>query len=75
MMTNPPPLSLLGAWSSAFGWLGAVDIAITPAWRLVLQRQVDHTLQLSKSRWWLGPARDWLAFAVYVASFFIAVVI
>ena len=36
--------------------------------------QVDHTLRVSLNRWWLGPVRDLLSFAVYVASFFVDVV-
>jgi ceramide glucosyltransferase len=74
VVTNPQPLALFGAWSSGFGWFGAVDVAGALACRLVLQRQVDHTLRVSTSRWWLVAARDLLALAVYVASFFVDVV-
>ena len=49
-------------------------IAVTVGCRLVLQLKVDHTLRLRPHRWWLGPARDLLAFGVYVASFFVNVV-
>ena len=74
VMTHPLPFALLGAWLSGFGTLGAGSIAAAIACRLVLQMQVYHTLQVSPSRWWLGPARDLLAFAVCVASFFVDVV-
>jgi len=71
---NPLPLALLGAWLSGFGAIGVGCIVAALACRLVLQRQVDHTLRVSTSRWWLGPARDLLAFAVYAASYFVDVV-
>jgi ceramide glucosyltransferase len=74
VITYPLPFALLGAWLSGLGMLGAGSIAAAIACRLVLQLQVDHTLHVSMSRWWLGPARDLLAFAVYVASFFVDVV-
>ena len=74
VMTHPLPFALLGAWLSGFWTFGAGSIAAAIACRLVLQLQVDHTLQVSTSRWWLGPARDVLAFVVCVASFFVDVV-
>ena len=74
LVTYPLPFALLGAALSGFGVLGTAMIAAAIACRLVLQRQVDHTLRLSPLRWWLGPARDLLAFAVHVASFFVDVV-
>ena len=49
-------------------------IAAAIACRLVLQVQVDHTVRSSSISWWLGPARDLLAFSVYIASFFVDVV-
>ena len=73
-ITHPLPFAILGAWTSGSGALGASVIAAAIGCRLVLQRQVDHTLHVSPSRWWLGPPRDLLAFAVYVASFFVDVV-
>ncbi|HEY2968241.1 MAG TPA: bacteriohopanetetrol glucosamine biosynthesis glycosyltransferase HpnI [Casimicrobiaceae bacterium] len=74
VITHPLPFALLGAWLSGFGALGAGSIVAAIGCRLVLQLQVDHTLHVSTSRWWLGPARDVLTFAVYVASFFVDVV-
>ena len=73
-ITHPLPFAILGAWTSGSGALGASVIAAAIGCRLVLQRQVDHTLHVSRSRWWLGPLRDLLAFAVYVASYFVDVV-
>jgi ceramide glucosyltransferase len=74
VITHPLPFALFGAWLSGLATLGAGSIAAAIACRLVLQLQVDHTLQVSMGRWWLGPARDLLAFSVYVASFFVDVV-
>lgn len=74
VVTHPLPLALVGALLDGFGPIGAAVAAAAIACRLVLQLQVDHTLRLGTSRWWLGPARDLLAFAVYIASFFVDVV-
>jgi ceramide glucosyltransferase len=74
VVTHPLPFAGLGAALSGFDVLGAAMIAAAIACRLVLQVQVDHTLGVSRIRWWLGPARDLLAFGVYVASFFVDVV-
>jgi ceramide glucosyltransferase len=74
VVTHPLPFAVLGAALSGFDVLGAAMIAVAIACRLVLQVQVDHTLGVSRIRWWLGPARDLLAFGVYVASFFVDVV-
>jgi ceramide glucosyltransferase len=74
VVTYPLPFALLGAVLTGFDVLGATTIAAAIACRLVLQVQVDHTLHASSNRWWLGPARDLLAFGVYIASFFVDVV-
>ena len=74
VITNPLPLALLGAALRGFDGVGLAGLLAALACRLVLQRQVDHTLRLNTSRWRLGPVRDLLAFAVYVASFFVDVV-
>jgi len=73
-VTYPLAFALLGASLTGFGVAGVAMIAAAISCRLVLQLQVDHTLQVSSNRWWLGPARDLLAFAVYVQSFFVDVV-
>jgi ceramide glucosyltransferase len=74
VVTYPLPFAVLGAALSGSVVFGAAMIAIAIACRLVLQLQVDHTLHVSPIRWWLGPARDLLAFSVYIASFFVDVV-
>ena len=74
-LTHPLPFALLAGWLSGSGAVGAVIIAAAIACRLVLQVQVDHTLRVRLNRWWLGPMRDLLSFMVYVAGFFVSVVI
>ena len=74
VVTYPLPFAVVGAAASGFGGLGMAMIAVAIFCRLVLQLQVDHTLRVNPIRGWLGPARDLLAFTVYVASFFVDVV-
>jgi ceramide glucosyltransferase len=74
ILTHPLPLALLGAALTGFPMFSVIIIGVSIACRLVLQLQVDHTLRVSGSRWWLGPVRDLLAFAIHVASFFIGAV-
>jgi len=74
VITHPLPFALLAAWLMGFSTLALSGVAAAIACRLVLQVQVDHTLQVSMKRWWLGPLRDLMSFIVYVASFFVSVV-
>ena len=74
IVTHPLPLALVGAALTGFGVSSLAVIAVAVACRLALQLQVDHTLHVSRGRWWLGPARDLLAFGIYVASYFVDVV-
>jgi len=74
VVTYPLAFAVLGATLTGYGGIGMGMIAAAIASRLVLQLQVDHTLRLKSNRWWLGPARDLLAFGVYVAGFFVDVV-
>jgi len=74
ILTHALPLALLGAAFSGFGYVGIATVAAALACRLVLQLRVDHTLGVSPGRWWLGPLRDLLAFAIRLASYFVDVV-
>jgi ceramide glucosyltransferase len=74
VITHPLPFAVIGAALTGFGAVGTAMIALAIVFRLVLQLQVDHTLQVPSNRWWLGPVRDLLAFGVYIASFFVDVV-
>ena len=68
------PMALLGAAFEGLDALSVPLIAAALACRLVLALRVDHTLGLSSKRWLLGPLRDVLSFAVYIAAFFIGTV-
>jgi ceramide glucosyltransferase len=74
VVTHPLPFALLGVAfagaSATTAWLVVAAIGC----RLVLQWQVDHTLGVSPRRAALGPARDLLQFAEFVASFFVGAV-
>ena len=73
-VTHPLPLALIGAALTGFDVHGIAVIVAALACRLVLQLQVDRTLRIAPGRWWLGPARDLIAFGVHVASFFVSIV-
>jgi ceramide glucosyltransferase len=51
-----------------------VAVMTALACRLALQLQVDRSLRVRAGRWWLLPARDLLAFGVYVANYFVSIV-
>jgi ceramide glucosyltransferase len=68
-VTHAVPFALLGLV------LGGITLAclIVPAaviCRLVLQKELDRAFHLRTGAFWLGPVRDMLSFAVFVASFF-----
>jgi ceramide glucosyltransferase len=73
-VTHPLPFAILGAALSGLSPAAMAGIAAAVGSRLVLQWQVDHTLGVPRGRAWLGPARDLLQFAVFLASFFVGVV-
>jgi ceramide glucosyltransferase len=69
-ITHALPLALLGM---VLGGMTAVGIGIVVAalaCRFALQMQLDRTFALRGDYFWLGPFRDVLSFAVFVASFF-----
>lgn len=74
VITNPLPLALLAACLGGLAPFTLAAVAAALLCRLVLQLQVEHTLRVNTNRWWLGPAGDLLAFAVFVASYFVEVV-
>jgi len=74
VMTRPVPMALIGSALTGFGGLGMAVIAAGVVCRLILQLWTDRILQVGAKRWLLGPARDLLAFGVYVASYFVDVV-
>ena len=73
VLTHPLPFAIA---ATLFGNIafGITAIVASIACRLVLQRQVEHTLGTRSLGIWLGPMRDLLSFAIYCASFFVGVV-
>ena len=72
-LTHPLPFAIA---ATALGHIafGTTAIVASVACRLVLQRQVEHTLGTRSLGIWLGPVRDLLSFVIYCASFFVGVV-
>lgn len=69
-VTHALPLALLGAALGAFAPAGLVMIASALACRLILQMHIDDALKVGDNRFWWGPVRDLLSFAIFAASFF-----
>jgi ceramide glucosyltransferase len=70
VITHPLVFALLAALLAGFNPATVTILLGVLACRLVLALQVDHTLAMSPTRWWLIPARDVWSFVIYVASFF-----
>ncbi|MGO9700306.1 MAG: bacteriohopanetetrol glucosamine biosynthesis glycosyltransferase HpnI [Xanthobacteraceae bacterium] len=72
IVTHPWPLALLGMLS---GSQAAVMVAVAALLaRVLLCRSVERRFGLPRQNYWLIPAHDLIAFAVYVTSFFGATV-
>jgi ceramide glucosyltransferase len=69
-ITHALPFALLGALLGGFTAAGCVMIASALACRLILQMHIDEALGIRDNRFWWGPARDVLSFAVFASSFF-----
>jgi ceramide glucosyltransferase len=69
VITHPLPLALLGLLLGGVAPTGLMVI-VALACRFTLQRQVDSAFGLRDGLFWMGPIRDILSFAVFVASFF-----
>jgi ceramide glucosyltransferase len=69
-VTHALPLALLGGLLGGFGPAGLVMISAALASRLILQMHIDDALGIRDTRFWWGPLRDLLSFAIFVASFF-----
>jgi ceramide glucosyltransferase len=68
-ITHALPLALLGLLLGGMTPLAAlVPVALTC--RAALQMELDRAFRLRKGFYWLGPLRDVVSFAVFVASFF-----
>jgi ceramide glucosyltransferase len=74
VVTHPLAFALLAAIFSGFALSGWIALSAAMACRFILQAAVDRALPGTAHSRWLMPARDLLSFAVFVASFFVAVV-
>jgi ceramide glucosyltransferase len=68
-ITHALPLALLGLLLGNFTLAGVIVLAALTC-RFALQMQLDRTFRLRDDSFWMGPIRDTLSFAVFVASFF-----
>lgn len=73
-ITHALPLSLLGTLLTGLQPLAFLIMAGVLISRLALQQSVDHLLARKWGRGALVPVRDFLSFAVFVASFFVGAV-
>ena len=69
VVTNPLPLAIIAWLTGGFGPWTAAGVAAALACRLALQLQVCGFVGAGAGRLWLGPLRDAVSFAVFVASF------
>ncbi|HEX4409721.1 MAG TPA: bacteriohopanetetrol glucosamine biosynthesis glycosyltransferase HpnI [Xanthobacteraceae bacterium] len=68
-LTHALPLALLGILFGGITPLSIIAVAAL-ACRFTLQVELDRAFRLRDDVFWLGPVRDILSFAVFVASFF-----
>lgn len=69
IVTHALPFALLsGLWAG--GLIGFGLIALALACRFTLQIQVDRLVEAEPGRWWLGPARDMMSFAIFLGSLY-----
>lgn len=69
VVTHALPLALLGMLLGGMTPAVAV-VGVALACRLLLQRELDRAFHLRDGLYWMGPVRDVVSFAVFVASFF-----
>lgn len=69
-ITHALPFALLGALLGGLTPAGFVMVVSALACRLILQMHIDEALGVRDNRFWWGPVRDLLSFAIFVASFF-----
>lgn len=68
-VTHPLPFAIVALLLDPDSPAAVACVLSSLACRLLLQRRVEIATGVSTHRWILGPVRDLLAFAVYVASF------
>jgi ceramide glucosyltransferase len=69
IVTNPLPLAIIALGIGGFGPVTGTILIATLACRLALQLEVGQFVGVKAKGLWLGPLRDIVSFAVYVASF------
>lgn len=69
IVTNPLPLAIIAWLAAGFGPIAGTVLIATLACRLVLQLQVLQFIRAPAKDLWLGPLRDIVSFAVFIASF------
>jgi ceramide glucosyltransferase len=70
IVTQPLPLALLGAIFSGFSVISLWTLGATLVARAVLKWRIDESFGCRGGPLWLLPARDVLAFGVFLASLF-----
>ncbi len=69
IVTHALPFALIsGLWAGGLIGFGLIGLAL--ACRFTLQIQVDRLVGAEPGRWWLGPARDIMSFAIFLGSLF-----
>jgi ceramide glucosyltransferase len=69
-ITHAVPLALLGLILGGLTPVAWTILAVALVCRFALQAELHRLLHLRTGIFWLGPIRDILSFAVFVASFF-----
>jgi ceramide glucosyltransferase len=69
-ITHAVPLALLGLILGGLTPVAWMILAVALVCRFALQAELHRLLHLRNGIFWLGPIRDILSFAVFVASFF-----
>lgn len=69
LVTHPLPFALAAAAVQGFGAIGLGMFALALACRLLVPLQIKTTRGRGGASAWLSPLRDFLSFAVFLASF------
>ncbi|WP_165491109.1 bacteriohopanetetrol glucosamine biosynthesis glycosyltransferase HpnI [Lichenihabitans psoromatis] len=69
IVTNPLPLAIIVIAIGGFGIVSGTLLMATLACRLALQVEIHQFTGVKVRSLWLGPLRDLVSFAVFIASF------
>jgi ceramide glucosyltransferase len=70
VLAHPVALAALGVVAARFGLTSCLFLVISYVLRWATARMIAHALRVPPAKPWLLPVRDFLSFAVFVASFF-----